>query len=161
VPRKVRTNKRRVGANVTPMQERWLSGEWLLGSEPRTPDETMEALSLMSNGLGKNSALWSAHGDQEKFFWRPGMRLPISLSDLEHSEACWLEAGATDADNFGGDSPFIWQHYSEAEKVILWETWGDKEHFRWEPVLRRPIPRGASVDAAMVAFTTMGPFNIA
>jgi hypothetical protein len=159
MPRKVRTNKRRVGANVTPTQVRWLNGEWLLGSEPRSVDETMQAIALMG-GIG-SAELWSAHGNQETYFWRPKMYQPITREELEHHEACWLEAGAPDADDYGGNSYFIWEHYSEGEKKKLWDTHGQKELYHWEPVLRRPIPKGASVDAAMVAFTTMGPFNIA
>jgi hypothetical protein len=157
MPRKARTNKRRVGKEVTDTQLRWLNGEWLLGSEPRTQDETMQALSLMSNALGQCEALWSAHGDEEKFFYRPGMRLPISMEDLEHNEACWL---TPDNDNFGGESYFIWKFYDDDEKQKLWDDFGDKELYHFESCLRRPIPRGASVDAAMVAFTTNGPFNI-
>jgi hypothetical protein len=159
MPRKERKNKRRVYANVTPMQERWLNGERLLGSEPPTPSETMQALSLMSNALGQCEALWSAHGDSETHFWRPKMNQPISLSDLEHHEASWL---TPDNDNFGGDSYFIFTYYTEAEKQKLWDDFGDKENFHWEVCLRRPIPKGASVDSAIVAFagTGLSPFNI-
>jgi len=62
---------------------------------------------------------------------------------------------------YGGDSYFIWHFYSDIEKTKLWNEHGDKELYHWEPLLRRPIPKGASVDVAMVAFTTHGPFNIA
>jgi hypothetical protein len=121
----------------------------------------MKALSLMSNALGQCEALWSAHGNQETHFWRPKMRLPITREELEHHEACWLESGEGNNDPCGGDSYFIWNFYSDDEKQKLWDDFGDKENFHWERVLRRPIPRGASIDAAMVAFTTIGPFNIA
>jgi hypothetical protein len=162
MPRKVRTNKRRVGAEVTDTQRAWLRGDWLLGTEhaSRSVDDTMEALSLLSDGLCKNSALWSAHGNPETHFWRPKMNQPISMEDLEHNEACWLESGEAGADLYGGDSYFVHMFFNEAEKIALWRDFGDKENFHWEPLLRRPIPKGASVDAAMVAFTTIGPFNI-
>jgi hypothetical protein len=144
-------------SQLTPMQERWLEGEYLLDSEPRSVDETMQALSLLSNALGQCEALWLAHGNPETHFWRPKMNQPISMEDLEHHEACWL---TPDNDNYGGDSYFVHMFFSEAEKIALWRDFGDKEKFHWEPLLRRPIPIGASVDAAMVAFTTNGPFNI-
>jgi hypothetical protein len=144
-------------SQLTPIQERWLEGEYLLDSTPRTQDETMQALSLLSNALGQCEALWLAHGNPETHFWRPKMNQPISMEDLEHHEACWL---TPDNDNFGGDSYFIWKHYSDDEKQKLWDDFGDKELYHFESCLRRPIPRGASVDAAMVAFTTNGPFNI-
>lgn len=158
MPRKVRANKRRVGAEVSDTQRAWLNGEWLLGREPRTQDETMEALALLCDALGRNEALWAAHGNPETHFWKPGLDQPITLSDLEHHEACWL---TPDNDNYGGESYFIHTHYSDDAKQKLWGDFGDKELYQWEPVLRRPIPIGASIDAAMVAFTTIGPFNIA
>jgi hypothetical protein len=152
-----RSNSRQV---LTEIQLMWLNGTWLLGTANanRGPDETMQSLALMS-GIGAD-ALWEAHGNPETHFWRPGMRLPISMEDLNHHAACWLESGEGDNDPYGGDSYFIHTHYSEDEKQKLWGDFGDKENFHWERVLRRPIPIGASVDAAMVAFTTIGPFNI-
>ncbi len=66
MPRKERKNKRRAAVNVTPIQERWLNGEWLLGSATRSVDETMEALSLMSNALGQCETLWLAAGDEDR-----------------------------------------------------------------------------------------------
>jgi hypothetical protein len=147
MPRKVRTNHRRAGANVTDLQLRWLNGEDILHSE-----NTMEALSLLCDALGKNSDLWEHHGDKENFFWRRPMDQPITREDLEHHEACWLESGEGDNDHYGGESFFIWKHFNDAGKIALWETFGDKENFHWESILRRPIPKGASVDAAMVAF---------
>jgi hypothetical protein len=149
------------GLNDT--QRAWLNGEWLLGSAhaSRSVEDTMEALSLMSNALGQCEALWAAHGDQEKFFWRPKMKQPISMEDLEHHEACWLESAEGDGDRYGGDSYFVHTFFNEAEKIALWRDFGDKDLYHWELLLRRPIPIGASVDAAMVAFTTIGPFNIA
>jgi hypothetical protein len=117
----------------------------------------MQALSLLSNALGQNEALWAAHGKPETHFWRPGLDQPISMEDLEHHEACWL---TPDNDDYGGDSYFVHTFFSEAEKIALWRDFGDKELYHFESCLRRPIPRGASVDAAMVAFTTNGPFNI-
>jgi hypothetical protein len=156
---KKRSNKK---STLTGVQVKWLRGDWLLGSEPRTPEETMEAISLMSNARGQCEALWAAHGDEDKFFWRKGLRQPISLSDLEHHEACWLESAEGDNDNFGGNSYFVHTYYNEAEKQKLWDDFGNKENFHWESCLRRPIPKGASVDAAMVAFagTGLSPFNI-
>lgn len=145
-------------SQLTETERGWLNGEWHLGSEPRTPDEIMKSLALMG-GIGSNE-LWASNGNPETHFWRPGLNLPITLSDLEHHEACWLEAGAPDKDKFGGESYFIWNFYGDAEKQKLWDEFGDKENFHWESCLRRPIPRGASIDAAMVAFTTIGPFNI-
>lgn len=56
----------------------------------------MEALSLLSNAIGQCEALWLAHGDDENFFWRPGLDQPITREDLEHHEACWLESGEGD-----------------------------------------------------------------
>jgi hypothetical protein len=160
MPRKVRTNKRRVGKEVTDTQLRWLNGEWLLGSTPRTPEETMEALSLMSNVLGQCEALWLAAGDPEKFFWRLGLDQPITRDELEQHKTDWLESGEGNNDPCGGDSFFVWKYFTDEEKAALWKDFGDTENFHWEVCLRRPIPRGASVDAAMVAFTTIGPFNI-
>jgi hypothetical protein len=159
MPRKERKNKRRASVNVTPIQERWLNGEWLLGSATRSVDETMEALSLMS-GSGRGEALWLAAGDPEKFFWRPGMDSPISVTpDLEHHEACWL---TPDNDEYGGESYFIFTYYTNEEKQTLWNTFGDKKLYHWESILRRPIPIGASVDSAIVQFAGSGliPFNI-
>src|ERR1700730_3202896 len=104
MPRKVRTNKRRVGKEVTDTQLRWLNGEWLLGSTPRTPEETMEALSLMSNVLGQCEALWLAAGDPEKFFWRRGLDQPITRDELRDHENDWLFSAEGDGDNFGGES---------------------------------------------------------
>jgi hypothetical protein len=161
MPRKERKNKRRAAVNVTPIQERWLNGEWLLGSEPRTPHETMQALALMS-GIGAN-ALWEAHGNSETHFWKPGMNSPITCTpDLEHHEACWLESGEGDNDPYGGDSRFIFTYYTTDERKTLWAEFGDKDNFHWEPILRRPIPIGASVDSAIVQFAGNGltPFNI-
>jgi hypothetical protein len=149
---KPRTNSR---ADVTPTQAAWLNGEWLLGSAhaSRSANETMEALSLIANVGGKSEALFAAHGNPETHFWRPGMDQPISISDLEHHEACWLESGEGDNDPYGAESYFIWKFYSDEERIELWETHGQKELYHWEPVLRRPIPKGASVDAAMVMFS--------
>jgi hypothetical protein len=149
-------------ADISPVEQAWLSGIWLLGDNPLTqnnPAGAMDALTLMS-GIGAK-ALWKAHGNPETHFWRPGMDQPITREDLEHHEACWLDSGEGDNDPYGGDSYFVHTFFNEAEKQTLWNTHGDKEQFHWELVLRRPIPIGASVDAAMVAFTTTGPFNIA
>lgn len=118
----------------------------------------MEALALIANIGGKSEALWLAHGDEEKFFWRKGMRSsPITREELEDHEARWL---TPDNDPYGGESYFVHTYYSDNEKIALWRDFGDKENFQWEPVLRRPIPIGASIDSAMVAFTGIGPFNI-
>jgi hypothetical protein len=154
MPRKVRTNKRRVGGEVTPMQARWLNGEWLLGSEPRTQDETMSALALMA-GIGAED-LWKAHGNEETHFWRKGMRSPISLTpDLEHHEASWLESGG-EGDKYGGDSLFIHTYYTNEEKQKLWDDFGDKENFKWTKELRRPIPAAADWNAAINTFAGSG-----
>jgi hypothetical protein len=139
-------------AGVSDIQVAWLNGEWLLGNNPLTQDPagTAQALALMS-GIG-SEALWSAHGDDSKFFWRPGLDQPITREDLERHEASWLESGEGDNDPYGGDSRFIFTYYTSDERQTLWNEFGNKELYHWEPILRRPIPAGASVDAAMVAF---------
>jgi hypothetical protein len=139
---------------VTHTQLRWLRGNWLLGSEPRSPEETMTALALMS-GTGA-AELWEAHGNPETHFWRKGMRSPISLTpDLEHHEACWLESGG-EGDEYGGDSFFVWKYFSDDEKQKLWDDCGDKENFKWTPELRRPIPANADWNAAINTFAGSG-----
>jgi hypothetical protein len=40
--------------------------------------------------------LWSDHGDEENFFWRRDMRLPITLEELEAIEDAWLASGDDD-----------------------------------------------------------------
>jgi hypothetical protein len=83
---------------------------------------------------------------------------PISLSDLEHHEACWLESA--DGDNYGGESYFIWRFYDDDEKQKLWDEHGQKTNYKWSPDLRRPIPIDADENDAINSFLTMGPFNI-
>jgi hypothetical protein len=164
VPRKVRTNKRRVGAEINDTQRAWLNGEWLLlGSAhaSRSVEDTMEALSLIANVGSKSEALWLAHGDPEKFFWRPKMKHPISMEDLANHETCWLESGEAGADLYGAESYFIWKHYSEDAKQTLWDDFGDKENYKWNADLRRPIPIDADENDAINSFLTSGPFNIA
>ena len=156
MPRKIRTNKRRVGAEVTDVQLKWLNGEWLLGSEPRTQSENMEALALLCDALGKNSALWSAHGNPETHFWRSGLDQPISMEDLEHHEACWLDSGEGDNDLYGGDSYFIHTYYTSDQRQKLWSEFGDKSLYHWTPELRRPIPIGADWNAAINTFAGSG-----
>jgi len=157
MPRKVRTNKRRiVGGEINHVQRSWLNGDWLLGDQ-LSPEEFFEYLALCCSLLGKGANLWAAHGNPETHFWRPGLDQPITRDELRDHEARWL---TPDNDNYGGESYFIWNHYGEAEKIALWNEFGSKELYHWEPILRRPIPKGANVDAAMVAFGTIGPFNI-
>jgi hypothetical protein len=158
VPRKVRTNKRRVGAEINDTQRAWLNGEWLLGSAhaSRSVEDTMKALCLIANVGGKSEALWQAHGDDSKMFWRPGMRLPITLEDLENHEACWLESGEGDNDLFGGDSYFIHTFYTSDERQKLWADFGDKALYKWTPELRRPIPINADWNAAINTFAGTG-----
>jgi hypothetical protein len=159
MPRKVRTNKRRVNEELTDVQSRWLNGEWL-PNHSWSPEQFFEYLALSRSDKGE--ALWLAHGNPDTHFWRRGLDLPITLSELEHHEACWLESGAPDSnDACGGESYFIWNYYSDEEKQTLWNEHGDIESFHWEICLRRPIPKGASIDAAMVEFTTIGPWTIA
>ena len=146
---------------LTPTQTAWLAGEWLLGSDNAgaSSEETMQALALIANIGGKSEALWQAHGDEEKFFWRKGLDQPITREELEDHEARWL---TPDNDEYGGESFFVHHYFTDAEKQTLWNDFGDKENFQWESILRRPIPIGASVDAAMVAFSGDGlkPFKI-
>jgi hypothetical protein len=154
-----RTNK---SAALTPTQLRWMNGEWLLGVDSCvSAEETMQALGLIRNINGKSAALFENHGDPDKFFYRPGMDQPISLEDLEDHKARWLEAG-DGSDPYGGESFFVHHYFTDADKQTLWDDFGDKENFKWEPILRRPIPIGASIDAAMVAFSGDGlkPFKI-
>lgn len=145
-------NKNKKATALTETQARWLNGEWLLGTThaARSVEDTVSALALLA-GIGAE-ALWQAHGNPVTHFWRSGMNQPISISDLEHHEACWIESGEGDNDPYGGDPFFVWNFYSDPAKQVLWDKFGDKDNFHWESVLRRPIPLGASVDAAMVAF---------
>jgi hypothetical protein len=148
-------------SNLTPTQLRWLNGEWLLGvaDAGASSSETMQALSLIANIGGKSEALWLAHGDESKFFWRKGLNQPITREELEDHKSRWL---TPDNDEYGGESFFIHHYYSDTEKQTLWNEHGDKELYHFECCLRRPIPIGASVDAAMVAFSGDGlkPFKI-
>ena len=159
MPRKIRTNKRRVGAEVNDTQRAWLNGEWLLGSAhaSRSVEDTMEALALLADVLGKNEALLENNGDHSRFFWRVGMRTPISITpDLEHHEACWLDSGEGDNDLYGGDSYFIHTYYTSDQRQKLWSEFGDKSLYHWTPELRRPIPIGADWNAAINTFAGSG-----
>jgi hypothetical protein len=144
--------RKHIVADISPVEQAWLSGIWLLGDNPltQTPAGTMEALALMS-GIGAE-ALWLAHGDEDKFFWRNGLKQPITLDELRDHENDWLFSAEGVGDNFGGQSYFVHTFYADDEKQKLWDDFGDKELYKWELLLRRPIPIGASVDAAMVAF---------
>jgi len=141
-------------SNLTTTQIRWLNGEYLLADAGASSSETMQALSLIANIGGKAETLWLAHGDPDKFFWKKGMRSsPITREELEDHEARWL---TPDNDEYGRDSFFVHHYYDDNEKTALWRDFGDKEQYHWETCLRRPIPIGASVDAAMVAFSGDG-----
>src|SRR6266851_3742344 len=144
---KRRSNSARAGANVTDMQSAWLKGEDIMNS-----DNVMEALALLRDVFGTNTALFENHGASEKFFWRRPMDQPITREELRDHENDWLFSAEGDGDNFGGESYFIFTYYTSEERQKLWDEAGQKKLYHWEPVLRRPIPRGASVDTAMVAF---------
>jgi len=156
---KLRTNQK--ASNLTTTQTAWLAGEWLLSTkyESRSAEATMQALGLIANIANKSEVLWQAHGDEEKFFWRRGLNQPITREELEDHESRWL---TPDNDEYGGESFFVHHYFTDAEKQTLWNEHGDKELYHWEICLRRPIPIGASVDAAMVAFSGDGlkPFKI-
>jgi len=145
-------------ADITSIETAWLAGEWLLGSEPYSTVDTMSALALMS-GVG-SAELWEAHGDDSKMFWRPGMDQPITREDLEHHEACWLEAGEAGADLYGGESRFVHTYYTSKERQALWDTFGDKALYKWNADLRRPIPISADENNAINSFLGNGPFDI-
>lgn len=141
-------------AQLTETQARWLTGEYLLGvaNAHRGVDEAMEALSLLSNSLGQCEALWQAHGDEGTHFWKPGLDQPITRDKLRDHENDWLFSAEGDDDEYGGESFFIWKFYDDEQKAALWAEHPEPALYHWEPVLRRPIPKGASVDAAMVMF---------
>jgi hypothetical protein len=83
------------------------------------------------------SDLWKVHGDDSKMFWRRGMKgLPITLEDLAERENAWLGTGK--GSEYGGESFFVFQHYSDDEKQKLWHERGDKDSFRWTLGMYRP-----------------------
>jgi hypothetical protein len=143
---------------VTDLQARWLNGERLLDSTTRTQNETMQALSLLSNALGQCEALWAAHGNPATHFWKPGMKQPITRDALHDHENEWLFSAQGDGDNFGAESYFVWKHFSDEEKQALWAQHPEPALYKWNADLRRPIPIDANENDAINSFLTIGPF---
>jgi hypothetical protein len=111
-------------AGLSSEEQAWLRGENNTGSffKFKMADEL--------------EALWKSHGDDSKMFWRRGMRLPITLHDLEECENAWLGTGK-------GSECFVHQHYSDEEKRNLWSERGDKDSFRWTTGMYKPLPLAA------------------
>ena len=82
-------------------------------------------------------ALWNRHGDSENFFWRRGMRLPMTRAQLKSCEDSWLLSWENENH---ADACFISLHYSDDEKLALWKARGDKRTYRWSPGMWRPKP---------------------
>jgi hypothetical protein len=81
-------------------------------------------------------AVWNEYGDDEAFFWRRDMSLPITLEKLEAVEDAWLNSG--EDDEYGFNSFFIAKHYSDEEKQTLWHSRGNKKRFRWSRGMWKP-----------------------
>jgi hypothetical protein len=120
MPRKIRNKKRRDA--LTSDARCWLEGKSCGFFEFKHDDELFP--------------LWENYGDTENFFWRPGVGRPMPIEDLEAFEELWLNAG--DDDDFGGNSFFIYRHYSNSEKLALFESRGDKESYYYRQGMRRP-----------------------
>jgi hypothetical protein len=100
----------------------WLAGDKSCGFYQFKPDDEL-------------ADLWNAYGS-DSMFWRRDMSLPITLEDLEERENAWLGTGK--GSEYGGESFFVYKHYSDEEQQTLWNERGDKDSFRWTLGMYRP-----------------------